>query len=225
MITKYFPNYDNYSKFIEIYPKSFYSTIIVNKLRNLNALRKLEIEFNEYKLNINQIKELEAKLEISRSDNLIFQVCKRLNPNEIKFLNKIFENKIDNDPARKIGKKCSIGYSKCKWCGKSVTYEKTFSSRVDELKFIMKINNAQSISQTNDFLNVMTQYAKLMSGIITSKDKIFNVKNKEQLIAESTLSIKNDIQNIRTGNIYSCDGSGENLFCSLKCENEFKYRN
>ena len=39
----------------------------------------------------------------------------------------------------------------------------------------MKINNAQSISQTNDFLNVMTQYAKLMSGNITSKDKIFNV--------------------------------------------------
>lgn len=225
LITKYFPNHDTYSKFIETYPNSFYSTIIVNKLKNLNALKKLEADYAEYKINLNKIKELEAKLESSRSDNLIFQVCKRLNTNEIKFLTEIFENKIDNDPARKIGKKCSLGYSKCKWCGKTVSYEKTFSSRVDQLKFIMKINNAQSISQTNDFLNVMTQYAKLMSGNITSKDKIFNARNKEQLITESTLSIKNDIQNIRAGNIYSCDGSGENLFCSLKCENEFKYRN
>ena len=237
-ISRYWISIDAYNRYSKTYPGSHYTIIVENRKDILEKRKKREEDITRAKEEAARAKAEEtARLERERAEqaaqaeanaaaeekrkknqesNILFQVAKRLSPGDKKLLLDILDDKIDTDPQSRVGNRCGTGYSSCKWCGRQVSFEKTYQSRVQMIKMF-----ALGSPMIGALLPLAQLYAQL--GGIFSGGKPKNISN-EKMMGGLTNEIRGYLTQIRNGNYYSCEGSTGDMFCSLKCQNEYKYR-
>ncbi len=191
---------DPLQKFIDTYPKSIYSIYAKNKkdTQTKIELKKQEISrIKEEKEALAQAKiKKEQERKAAEESNVIYQIAKRLSPQDKKLLFDIIDGKvlINDDPKSIAGKKCGIGYGNCKWCSTTVTYDKVYTTKA----------------------GIIRSFTFWGPGLL-----LFTTETQ---LAEYASEMKTYLQGIRSGNYYICAGNDNDLFCSLKCQNEYKYR-
>lgn len=238
IISRYWTSIDAYEKYINTYPGTSYAIILKNKKELLEKIKKREDDIakaNEEaarakaedlarverekaeQASIAQSNAIaEEKKKKEQESNIMYQIAKRLGPADNKMLLDILENKIDSDPQSRVGDRCGTGYSSCKWCGRSVSYEKTLKSRVQLIRMFQL--GSPLLGVLMPIANIFGQLGGALTG---AKPKNLNY---EKMMNELTIEMRGYLQNIRKGNYYYCDGGGGDLFCSLKCQNDYKYR-
>jgi tetratricopeptide (TPR) repeat protein len=143
----------------------------------------------------------EKKNNQDKNLNLYEKIFNKMSVSERQYIEKIL--KINNDPKGLHGKKCSSAFSKCKWCGKSFSYSKIYQSRIWVIQ-LMK----------DPF---MGEYAGMLGDLATELSGIYIGKSKEQMMNKYVSDMRRELNNIKSGNIYSCTGNPPN-YCSKKCE-------
>jgi hypothetical protein len=101
-----------------------------------------------------------------------------------------------------VGDKCGTAYSKCKWCGKSISFNKVWSSRITTIKQFKD-------PLIGGFADVYITFGSLLTG--------------EDPIVEYSKELKADLLKIKSGNIYFCSEPTAPKFCSEKCKTEHGY--
>jgi len=214
-----------FSRFIRTYPNSIYSVYFDNKKSNLERIKMREDELasqkRERELMEQSLAEEKRKKEQEEENNIILQAAKKLSEADRKYFVRVLENEIDTDPKGIVGSSCGTAYGQCKWCARSVSYRKEYSSRVQALKnmvMMAPLANAMLIAAGG-----MYSYAEAMSSVFTgAKAKKF--PSKDQMVTSLANDLRVELQKIRSGNYYSCEGSSGDLFCSERCQYEYKIR-
>lgn len=237
-ISRYWIGIDAYNRYSKTYPNSHYAIIVENRKEILEKRKKREEDIAIAKEEAARAKAEEtARLERERAEqaaqaeanavaeekrkkdqesNILFQVAKRLNPADKKLLLDILDDKVDTDPHSRVGNRCGTGYSSCKWCGRQVSFEKTYQSRVQMIKMF-----ALGSPMIGALLPMAQLFAQM--GGILSGGKPKNISN-EKMMSGLTNEIRGYLSQIRNGNYYSCEGGSGDMFCSLRCQNEYKFR-
>lgn len=140
-------------------------------------------------------------------------IINTLYPDDARFLVKVIDT-YPEDSKHLCGKVCGTGYSRCKWCNKSIPYSKYYGSRVADFK---------AWSGSTDGFGAL---AAIMSPTIS------NIFDNTLLSAFSSVvsdskpensfrdAFKKELDKIRNNNIYYCEGNGKE-FCSEKCKQEY----
>lgn len=149
----------------------------------------------------NQIKEAEHQ----SSKNIFEKVFETLTPGEQKYLDEVLES--NDDPKGIVGDKCGVLYTKCKYCGKSISYNKEWSSRIQSIK-VLKDEYGSALG------NLFAGFGLMLTG-----------RSQDDAISKWSSDLKEDLVKIRNGNIYFCHETKAPKFCSRKCEIEYKIYN
>lgn len=221
-----------YDKFIKQFPNSKYSTYIKNQLVSLHSFnsRKEEIAKNiqeikrieaEEKEQIETLARLKKEKKEAELNDPMYQIMRRFSESDKKLLQLVIDGKIDTDPKGLVGEKCGTGYTRCKWCGKSVSYEKQYSSVVQELKMSWTLSRA--MVNMSQIAQIGAVIESSVNSILTG-EKVYRPQSREQSANMIADEMKVMIQNIRGGSYYACSNDNSDMFCSEKCRYEYKNR-
>jgi hypothetical protein len=131
------------------------------------------------------------------------KILSKLTTSERQYLDKLSTS--NDDPKGIVGKKCGVSYTKCKWCGKTISYNKEWASR---------------IASINVFTDPLTSgFANIYMGM----GEIFGSMSGEDPVEKWSQDLKSDLKKIKAGEIYFCSESTPPKFCSKKCEYEFNF--
>lgn len=190
--------------------------LAAEKLESNEALVESIIQFNENIQRRNEEKQRllaeemqrkkEEELELKR--NPFKKAVSLLSEKDKNYFQSII-NRTDDDPQNKNGKHCGTGVSNCKWCEDSFTYPKVYKSRISLLQ---------------QYNSPMGEYAGVMLGLGLALQSAFSGEDPEKIPLEFKNQILNLLQQIKNGNIYSCEGSVPD-FCSKKCQFEYSLIN
>lgn len=122
-----------------------------------------------------------------------------LSDSEKNYMNQLLKS--NADPQNKLGRRCGTAYTNCKWCGKSIAYDKVVESSIQTLKNL-----------TNPLYSIFAELGIMFSSSFSGKDPVI----------ETRKAIRGLLRDIKDGKIYFCNESSKPGFCSKKCEFENK---
>lgn len=231
MITRYHPNEVAFERYINTHPGSIWKLVVENEkkiienkqkrkeeLANLREAERVKKEQAELQAKVNA--ENIEKTKAQQENNIMFQIGKRLNPVEKKLLLDILDGVVSTDPKGIVGNPCGTGYGSCKWCARSVTYQKTYTSKVQTLRMFAMMSPIANVMMP--MVGLLQLYSSAISGANYSEKRMAN--DNGQIMNKYTAEVRSMLQSIRAGNYYDCDGNDNDLFCSRRCQYEYKNR-
>lgn len=138
------------------------------------------------------------------SERIFDKVFATLTPSEQAYLDKVLNS--NDDPKNIVGNRCGKAFSKCKWCGRTISFDKTWASKI------------RSIKAFKD------PFTSLLGNLFAGIGLTLGGVNKVEAVENWSRDLKNNLVEIRSGNIYFCSEPTPPKYCSKKCEVESSFR-
>lgn len=214
-------DFDKYSRFISQHPNSKYISIVKNTKERFELLKHQKdsveqvrrAEYARQQAIEEEIRKAELEKQKKESDPT-FKLMKKLGANDAALLQKIIDGKVDTDPKSRVGQSCGSGYKNCKYCGRGFSYDKYYSSRVQNLRWKLAFSGFEMFG---NIMNMFGNLDEVFSAVFTGKK--IKVKTVEDMEKEKLAFYKHELSNIRAGNYYFCEDTRPD-YCSQKCQIE-----
>jgi hypothetical protein len=212
---------DKYGRFISQHPESKYISIVKNTKVRFELLKhqkdsveqERKAEYARQQAIEEEIRKAELEKKKKEADPT-FKLMKKLGATDAALLQKIIDGKVDTDPKSRVGESCGSGYKNCKYCGRGFSYDKYYSSRVQNLKWKLAFSGLEMFG---NIMNMFGNLDEVWSAAFTGKK--IKIKTAEDLEREKLAFYKHELSNIRAGNYYFCEDTRPD-YCSQKCRIE-----
>ena len=212
---------DKYSRFLSQHPDSKYISIVKNTKERFELLKhqkdsveqERKAEYARQQAIEEEIRKAQLEKQKKEADPK-FQLMKKLGASDAALLQNILDGKMDTDPKSRVGQSCGSGYKNCKYCGRGFSYDKYYSSRVQNLRWKVAFSGFEMLG---NIMNMFGNLDEVFSAAFTGKK--IKIKTAEDMEREKLAFYKRELSNIRAGNYYFCEDTRPD-YCSQKCQIE-----